>query len=557
MPRGLTYLFWLVGLLVERGSWAQTIPPILTAPAAPAAATSLAERVDAITNAREYVGAHWGMLVVDLATGRPVFERNPDQMFCPASVTKLFTTAAAMTELGAEYRFKTPVVRRGEVKDGTLTGDLILVARGDLSLGGRTGADGSLQFEDGDHSYGNGTLVACDPLAGLVHLAREIFASGIRTVTGDVIIDDRLFEAAVSTGSGPSRVSPIVINDNIIDVVVTPGAKAGEPARVRFVPETAFASADVRVETTPEGSSVASIQVRTVGPRRFTVRGKIPAGHKPVNDTYEVDEPAAFARALFIETLRSRGVSVLGASPLGDNLAAQLPSKAEVAALPTLAEYTSPPLREYVRVILKVSQNLHASTLPLILAASHGQTSLDQGLKLEAEALGKLGVDVRTISFGGGAGGSRADLATPRATVALLRAMAARPDFSAFDVALPVLGRDGTLAKAVPPESPARGHAHAKTGSYWVDNPLTSHAVLTSKALAGYLETASGRKLAFAFYVNNVPSQAIAPTVSEASSITGKRLGKLCEVFYGDIEPTPAETTVPAPPTTEPAKTGR
>ncbi len=539
-----------VGLIVVLGGLA----------ALPAVAQPVAnwdERIAPIVNAKEYAGAHWGMLVVDLATGRPVFERNPDQLFCPASVTKLFTTAAALADLGADYRFKTPVVRRGEVKDGTLQGDLILIAQGDLSLGGRTGPDGSLLFTDGDHSYGNGDLVPCDPLAGLVHLAREVHSSGIRAVTGDVIVDDRLFEAAVSTGSGPTHVSPSVINDNIIDVVVTPGTKVGEPAKVRLIPETTFAAADVRVETTAENSGAASVQVRSVGPRRFTVRGKIPLNHKPVNDTYEVDEPAAFARALFIETLQSRGVSVLGASPLGDNHAVDLPAKPDTRKLPTVAEYTSPELREYIRVILKVSQNLHASTLPLILGAHHGEITLNRGLRREAEILEKLGVDTKTISFGGGAGGSRSDMATPRATVALLRAMAARPDFAAFDQALPVLGRDGTLAKAVPPESPARGHARAKTGSYWVDNPLNGHPVLTSKALAGYMETASGRKLAFTFYVNDVPSQAIAPTVSEASSLTGKKLGKLCEVFYTDTDPAPAETPAPAPPAAESSKTGK
>ena len=51
--------------------------------------------------------------------------------------------------------------------------------------------------------------------------------------------------------------------------------------------------------------------------------------------------------------------------------------------------------------------------------------------------------------------------------------MAARPDLSAFNDALPILGRDGTLARTVSPDSPARGHAHAKTGTYWVDNELT------------------------------------------------------------------------------------
>ena len=245
---------------------------------------------------------------------------------------------------GPTTRSGPPSSRRGEVQDGTLQGDLILVAQGDLSLGGRTGPDGSLLFEDNDHSYGNGVLVPTDPLSGLIHLAREVHASGIRTIAGDVLIDDRLFEAAESTGSGPKHVSPIVVNDNIIDVIVTPGARAGESARVRFVPETAFASADVRVETTAEGSGKPSIQVRSVGPRRFTVRGKIPVGHTGVNDTYEVDEPAAFARALFIETLRSRGITVLKASPLGNNLAASLPPRGEAASLPPVAQYTSPEL---------------------------------------------------------------------------------------------------------------------------------------------------------------------------------------------------------------------
>jgi D-alanyl-D-alanine carboxypeptidase/D-alanyl-D-alanine-endopeptidase (penicillin-binding protein 4) len=110
--------------------------------------------------------------------------------------------------------------------------------------------------------------------------------------------------------------------------------------------------------------------------------------------------------------------------------------------------------------------------------------------------------------------------------------MAARKDFPAYEAGLPILGRDGTLAKHVPPDSPARGHARAKTGTYWVVNDLTGHAVLTSKALAGYLETASGRPLVFAFFLNDVPLESTPDTVSEATTAAGKLLGRLCEVFY-------------------------
>lgn len=506
--------------------------------------SELDAKVEAVLSAPEYANGHWGLLVVDSATGKTVYERNADQLFCPASVTKLFTTSSALADLGADYRFQTPVVRKGEVDaKGVLHGDLILVAQGDLSLGGRTGPDGTLLFEDSDHTYSGGnydaTLVPADPLAGLDHLAREVAGAGVKEVTGDVLIDDRLFAPATSSGSGPSQVTPIVVNDNLVDVLVTPGAHEGEPARVKMVPETAFVTMDAEV-TTAAADDRPEVKVAAAGPRRFTVRGRIPLGHKPVVRVYEVDEPDDFARALLIERLRVRGVRV-PASPLAANLREKLPERDEVKKLPKVAEYISPPFREYARVVLKVSHNLHASTLPLLVAAHHGETTLRSGLRREGEFLKSLGVDIEAISFGGGAGGERADLVTPRATVTLLRAMAKRQEFASFEAALPVLGRDGTLAKAVPADSPARGHARAKTGTYYVDNTLTGKVVLTSKALAGYMETASGRSLTFAFFLNEVPLEVSSPSeVSKATTAAGRQLGKLCEVFYSSVPGTDA-----------------
>lgn len=517
-----------------------------------AGAEPLESRVERVLRTKNFEGAHWGVLVVDATTGSTVYERNADQLFCPASVTKLFTTASALADLGADYRFQTPIVRRGEVdKDGTLKGDLILVARGDLSLGGRTGPEGALLFRDHDHTYAashfEGELVPLDPLSGLDQLAREVHAAGIKAISGDVLVDDRYFDSNESSGSGPSRVGPIVVNDNLIDVLVTPSAKVGEPASVAMIPTTAFASMDARVETVAAGSKPRLV-VRSLGSRRFSVRGELPVGHAPVVKIYEVEEPAAFARTLLIETLRRRGVSV-DAAAIGNNPADRLPPSPEVAALPKVAEYTSPPLREYLRVILKVSHNLHASTLPLIVAAHHGERTLESGLKREGELLKSLGVDVSTIAFGGGAGGSRADLVTPRATVTLLRALATRRDFPAYEAALPVLGRDGTLAKSVAADSPARGHARAKTGTYWVDNGLNGKSVLISKALAGYMETASGRPLVFAFFLNNVPLDVADSEVTEATATAGRLLGTLCEVFYtSDSKDTPKPTSAPTAP---------
>ena len=289
---------------------------------------AIERKVKEVLEAPGYQHGHWGLLVVDRGTGETVYEHNSQQLFAPASVTKLFSTAAALVELGQDYRFETPVVRQGEVDaKGTLHGDLILVAQGDLSMGGRTGADGTLLFKDDDHIYAGGNprsdIVPTDPLAGLEHLAREVRAAGIKQVTGDVLIDDRLFDTAESTGSGPRRISPIMINDNVVDVLVQPGKTAGEPALVSFQPPTHYLTMDAQVETVPADQK-AKIEVEGIGPRRFTVRGTVPAGQSCLVLIHEIDDPASFARALFIEALRNHDVRI-DASPLGVNSTSGLP----------------------------------------------------------------------------------------------------------------------------------------------------------------------------------------------------------------------------------------
>src|SRR5262249_36025013 len=125
--------------------------------AATAAQETLAARIEAVTRGPDYRQAHWGLLIVDAETGKTVYEQNADRMFTPASTTKLYTCAAALMAFAPDYRFETPVYRRGDLKDGRLNGDLILVASGDLTLGGRTGSDGKMHFAASDHTYATPT----------------------------------------------------------------------------------------------------------------------------------------------------------------------------------------------------------------------------------------------------------------------------------------------------------------------------------------------------------------------------------------------------------------
>ena len=496
-------------------------------PLARASADDLGDRLGDVVNGPDYKQAHWGLLVADTKTGKVVYEHNADRLFAPASTTKLFSCAAALCALGPDYKFNTPVYRRGPLVDGRLDGDLILVASGDLTLGGRTGKDGRLLFKDSDHIYANGNLSArltdTDPLAGLKALAKQVKEAGVRRVSGEVLIDDRLFEAAQGSGSGPDTLTPILVNDNVVDILITPAAKAGEPATVRTRPETHFLQMDARVDTVEASRGVRTV-VRRVGHGRFTVRGRIPVGARPVVRIYAVDDPAEFARGLFIEALRHEGIEVL-ASPLRTPRVG-LPDRDGYGKLARVAVFTSPPLSEAIKVTLKVSHNLYASTLPLLIAAKEGKRTLGDGMRGQRKLLADLGVEVATISFGGGAGGSRADMVTPRATVALLRGLSKRPEYAALKAGLPVLGVDGTLV-SYGKLGPAKGKVLAKTGTLGWHDRLNDRSLLRSKALAGVMTTAKGRELAFAFFVNDVPLPR-----GTGSGREGRTLARLCEIVY-------------------------
>lgn len=493
------------------------------------AAGALETRIKDVLERPEYKHSRWGLLVVDADSGQPIFEHHADELFAPASVTKLFTCAAALARFGADYRFRTPVYRRGQLVDGTLKGDLILVAKGDPTLGGRTDADGRLVFKNNDHTYAAFTsppleLPETDPLAGLRSLARQVRESGIREVEGDVLIDDRLFAPSLGTGSGPKIVTPIMVNDNVLDVLIAPGKAVGEPATARVRPDNRFIHVDVQVRTTARGGK-SHVAVEMAGMDRYVLRGHISLGSKPLVRICPVANPELFARGLFIETLRREGVRVK-ASALSQP-SAELPELEDYAGLSRVARYESPPMSELLKVILKVSHNLYASTLPLLIAASAGNRTLAEGLSLEGKILGDLGVEVKDISLESGAGGGSCDRLTPRITVQLLRAMACRPDFAVYRQALPVLGVDGTLADVVSKDSPVHGKVMAKTGTYVETDLLNDRHFLRCKSLAGFMTTKSGRHLTFALFVNDV---LLPPGVP--SSREGKVMGQLCEILY-------------------------
>src|SRR5262247_1231598 len=149
---------------------------ILIAAAVPA--QSLSQRIQAIMDRPEVKHALFGIEFYSLDRGKVIYTVNADKLFTPGSTTKLLTEGTALALLGADYRFHTKVYRNGPIgSDGTLDGDLILLASGDPNLSGRINADGTLAFENEDHSYDgdpNTRAVPGDPLLAIRRLAQQV-----------------------------------------------------------------------------------------------------------------------------------------------------------------------------------------------------------------------------------------------------------------------------------------------------------------------------------------------------------------------------------------------
>ncbi|MGH2530965.1 MAG: D-alanyl-D-alanine carboxypeptidase/D-alanyl-D-alanine endopeptidase [Thermomicrobiales bacterium] len=484
------------------------------AEATPVAADDLMAAIDAIMAAPQYRSARLGLHVADRATGETVFDIRGDEWFLAASTTKLFSGAAALDAYGPDYRFETPVYRTGSIAaDGELAGDLILVASGDLTMGGRDTEDGQIAFTPMDHINATAfpdlvELTPRDPLAGLEDLARQVAAAGVRHVNGEVIVDDRLFPMMEKDGY---LLTPIWINDNLIDFIITPG-EVGEAATLEWRPMSAAYQVEVDVNTVA-ASAALDISVSSPAPGQILVAGQIPVDQSQAVPTYQVENPSAFARTLLIEALERAGVTV-AASPTGANPVDLLPAPGDYTESDQVALHRSLPFSENLKLIEKTSHNQHADMLIFLLALSQGNTTYEEGM-LEVRAIvEQAGIVSALVSLSDGRGNEYTDLFSPRTVARLLAYMATRSDFPAYFDALPILGVDGTEAATVESTSLVAGKAAAKSGMTIAFDLMNQRPVVMTRALAGYLTGQSGRELIFALYLNNVPLSSLEEIIS-------------------------------------------
>ena len=511
---------------------------------------TLEQRIKKIMDRPEFAHSRFGVKFVAADTGNSIYELNAAQLFVPGSTTKLLSEGTMLEILGGDYRFHTRIYRTGPIKkNGTLEGDLVLVASGDLDLSNRIQPDGTLAFEDEDHSYGgpDSKGLLGDPLVVMREFAKQVAAKGIKRIKGRVLIDASLFpEGYRELGTGVV-VSPIVVNDNVTDVIISPGTSEDAPVNLKIAPQTAYLTIANKATTGKTGSkpsiSYSDAKLNADGTRSVTLTGSFPLDGKPAMASYPVPEPSRFAATILLEALKEQGIACTLAAPADQIDFKTLASNYKAENV--VAEHVSPPLKEEVKITLKVSQNLHASSMPYLLGAlvAHKDTSIDQaGFDVENEFLTKAGLDLAGASQSDGAGGNA--YFSPDFMVHYLFYMSRQKDFSDFYHGLPILGKDGTLVK-IQVNSPAAGHVHAKTGTYGQYDALNKKLMVTGKGLAGYMDTANGQHLVLALYVNMVSVPLGDPEATQ--KIAGEALGEIAAAAYdAPLSPPPSAASTSA-----------
>jgi len=460
-----------LAVLIGAAAWAREPSP-----------SRLRKAIDSIVSRPDFAAAFWGIEVRSLSTGRALYARNAEKAFRPASNMKLVTTAAALDAYGPDARLRTTVETAGRLDGlGRILGDVYLVGRGDPNL--------SARFTSGR------------PTAAFEEMAEALVAAGIRRVEGRVIGHEGAF-----TGErrGPdwgwedlawwygAEVSALSYADNLEEASLKPGERVGDPAVLETEPRhgclavlssVTTAEAALPAPEVPNGDDETVSLLREPGSNDVRLAGRVPLGGK-WEGRLAVGDPALCAARVFAEVIEARGVRVMGGVSTSS---APLPSDARV-----LATHDSPSMAEIVRVVNKKSQNLHAEMLLRLVGLKvKGEGSTEKGHEAVADLAKRLGVPDAGWGLADGSGLSGADLLTPRGLVALLAVMDRHPHAAAFRDSLPIAGVDGTLEKRMK-GTPAEGRVAAKTGT-----------LRLAHALAGYVTTVRGERLAFAIVVNN------------------------------------------------------
>ncbi len=433
---------------------------------ASAADSQLPAGVQSALNVRNVPHDTLSIYVEDLDASETLLQWQADVPRNPGSTIKLLTTLVALDVLGPTYRWSTDVFALGDIEGDVLDGDLLLRGNGDPFL----------------------------VTERVWQLLRRVRQAGIREITGDLLLDDSLFAVADHDPAAFDRqplraynVAPnaLLMNFKVVRYWFEP-LPATNSVRIKLDPE--LANLDIDNRLTLRSGSCRGYQrgIAITANEAFdeiTFSGRFPSGCK----RYAMDRTALghneFAYGLFTALWRESG-GIFD----GEWVNAPTPDDME-----PLVSFESLPLADVIARVNKHSNNVMARQLLYTLSAEVlGKPGTEEGgRQVVADWLEANALQSRDLAFDNGAGLSRAVRMTARDLGTMLHFAWRKPYMPEYVSSLSLSGLDGTLTYRF--DDPAlTGRAHMKTGSL---DDVT--------ALAGYLQSRSGRRFAVAMLQNH------------------------------------------------------
>jgi D-alanyl-D-alanine carboxypeptidase/D-alanyl-D-alanine-endopeptidase (penicillin-binding protein 4) len=350
-------------------------------------------------------------------------------------------------------------------------------------------------------------------------LAAQVADSGVSHIDGDVLIDSRLWET-YSTVEG--LVPPIFVNDNLVDLQVTPG-EPGQPATIEMLPVNTLYTIDSQVITGAADSDAdLRVEVDDVDPRIIHVSGSAPAGTTSLT-VHRVTDASSWARSLFIDALRRTGITVTSTAEA--NTESNLPATGSYQDELKLASLESAPIGEAGAMILATSYNTGANSFLCQLAVEAGTNQCSDGLRAVRALAADAGISSSDLVLVDGQGGDPAS-ATPEALIQWFEWVNTRPWASTFWAGQPVLGERGSLS-GVGVDSPANGKVVGKTGTSADVEPDSGRLIISMQGLSGYLDIGGGKQLLFVVGV----SGAVFPDLPRGVFQVGDDVGMVAAAF--------------------------
>jgi D-alanyl-D-alanine carboxypeptidase len=261
-------------------------------------------------------------------------------------------------------------------------------------------------------------------------------------------------------------IAPIWVNENVIDITTMP-TSVGKRASVDWRPKTA--AIRVRAKVTTVAGDAKPLTLDSPRPGIVRIRGESAADSPPILRISQIPDPAAFARTAFIDALGRAGVRVR-AGTKGANPRRLLPDSTSFPASEKVAAHVSPPLSEFVKVILKVSYNRGGHLMVCLAAARAGSRDCLVGIGQEVDLITRHGVLRDSTVVFDGAGSVDNGRTSPADMTTFLRSITGESWGPSIREGMAILGVDGTQAENGA-GTPAAGHVQLKDGARAAPGP--------------------------------------------------------------------------------------